>query len=403
MTPLGNALTRWTRRGGRAAVLLGFAAGVVVLILWLAGKFAPKVPASTAAARAEAPAVEGRVVPVRLIRLPRAESAVGTIRAVHETSIGSKLLARVVEVKLKAGQAVKAGDVLVRLDDTDLRARLQQAKAAVEAAQAVRNQALADERRYENLWRKAAATKQEFEKAETAVRSAEAELRRAEETVKELQATLDWATLRAPMDGLVIDKKVDVGDMVTPGQVLVTLFDPKRMQLVASVRESLAHKLQVGQDIGVHVEGINKRCAGTVSEIVPEAQSASRAFQVKVTGPCPAGIYTGMFGRLLIPLEEEELLVIPRQAVRNVGQLELVEVVQQGRASRRAIRTGRTVGDDVEVLSGLRAGEQVVIPPASPAAGKRGQVQFVRSTLRAVPANWTCPLFPGHREETAHG
>jgi multidrug efflux pump subunit AcrA (membrane-fusion protein) len=94
---------------------------------------------------------------------------------------------------------------------------------------------------------------------------------------------------------------------------------------------------------------------------VPEAQSASRAFQVKVTGPCPTGIYTGMFGRILIPLEEEEILVIPKKAVRNVGQLELVEVQEGDRVRRRAVRTGRTLEGDVEVLSGLRAGEQVVV------------------------------------------
>jgi hypothetical protein len=99
-----------------------------------------------------------------------------------------------------------------------------------------------------------------------------------------------------------------------------------------------------------------------VSEIVPEAQSASRSFQVKVTGPCPTGIYSGMFGRILIPLDEEEVLVIPREAVRHVGQLELVEVVDRGLAARRAIRTGRTFGEDVEVLSGLREGEKVALP-----------------------------------------
>lgn len=164
------------------------------------------------------------------------------------------------------------------------------------------------------------------------------------------------------MDATVIDKKVDVGDMVTPGQLLVTLYDPEQMQLVASVRESLTHRLQVGQSIGVRVEGLNKECSGTLSEIVPESQSASRTFQVKVTGPCPTGIYSGMFGRILIPLEEEQVLVIPRQAVRNVGQLELVEVAESGQVSRRAIRTGRTLGEDVEVLSGLAEGEQVVLP-----------------------------------------
>jgi multidrug efflux pump subunit AcrA (membrane-fusion protein) len=72
-----------------------------------------------------------------------------------------------------------------------------------------------------------------------------------------------------------------------------------------------------------------------------------------------------MFGRILIPLEEEEVLVVPRRAVRKVGQLELVDVAERGTASRRAIRTGRTLGDDVEVLSGLREGEQVVVSAAS--------------------------------------
>jgi multidrug efflux pump subunit AcrA (membrane-fusion protein) len=127
------------------------------------------------------------------------------------------------------------------------------------------------------------------------------------------------------------------------------------------VRESLAQQLQVGQGIDVWVEGRKKQGRGTISEIVPEAQSASRTFQVKVTGPCSTGIYTGIFGRILIPLEEVQVLVIPQQAVRRVGQLELVEVVENGRATRRAIRTGRTLDENVEVLSGLQEGERVLV------------------------------------------
>jgi multidrug efflux pump subunit AcrA (membrane-fusion protein) len=134
------------------------------------------------------------------------------------------------------------------------------------------------------------------------------------------------------------------------------------MQLVATVRESLAHRLKVGQPIEVRIENFNKRCSGTISEIVPEAQSSSRAFQVKVTGPCPEGMYSGMFGRIVIPLDEEEVLVIPRRAVQSVGQLDLVNVSSESGVSRRAVRLGRTIGEHVEVLSGLRAGEQVQAP-----------------------------------------
>jgi multidrug efflux pump subunit AcrA (membrane-fusion protein) len=150
--------------------------------------------------------------------------------------------------------------------------------------------------------------------------------------------------------------------MMTPGQIVATLFDPLQMQLIASVRESLAHRLNVGQPIDVQIESFNKQCLGTISEIVPEAESSSRAFQVKVTGPCPEGVYSGMFGRILIPLDEEQILVIPRQAVQSVGQLELVNVATQSAVRRRAVRLGRTIGQDVEVLSGLREGEQVQVP-----------------------------------------
>lgn len=358
MTTRVTLLVRWI---GRATILVGFAVGVIVLLLWLAGKFSAKVPTNGTAEQLQAADFAGRLAPVRLIRRPLFESAVGTIRAVHETSLGSKLLARVVEVNLKAGQKVHEGDILVRLDDSDLRARFQQAKAAVASAEAVYTQAVADEKRYAQLVKSRTVSQQDYDKSVMTLRSAEADLLGARENVKEVQTTLDSATIRSPIDGTVIEKKVDVGDMVTPGQMLVTLFDPTRMQLVATVRESLTSRLQVGQKIGVQIKGLNKQCSGTISEIVPEAQSASRSFQVKVTGPCPTGIYSGMFGRILIPLQEEEVLVIPREAVREVGQLELVEVVENGRTSRRTIRTGRTFDDDVEVLSGLREGEQVVV------------------------------------------
>ncbi len=307
MIPREN-ISRWTGFAGRVAILLMLVAGAGVLLLWLSGRFESKVPMGPD--RVQVPQVKnpGRVIQVRTVRLPLSETAIGTIRAVHETTIGSKLLARVIEVNLKAGQKVQQGEVLMRLDDTDLRARLKQSQAALTAAEAARAQAEADVNRFAKLLKTRAVSEQEYGQAATALKTSDAELNRAKENINEVQATLDFATIRSPMDGIVIDKKVDVGDMVTPGQMLATLLDPKRMQLVASVRESLAHRLQINQTIEVQIENFNKQCSGTISEIVPEAQSASRAFQVKVIGPCPLGVYSGMFGRILIPLDEEEVL-----------------------------------------------------------------------------------------------
>ncbi len=366
-TKIGRTWGVW---GSRATILFAFSVGVTVVLLWLAGNFAPKVSAQTELVPASENNAPSRFAEVRLVRLPLVEKAVGTIRPVHEIAIGSKLLARVVEVDLKAGQVVKAGGVLVRLDDSDLQAKHRQAEATFNAAEAAREQAEADVNRSANLFKSKAVSRQEYERAATALKLADAELSRAKESINEIQATLEWATIRSPIEGIVIDKKVEAGDMVTPGQMLATLLDPKRMQLVASVRESLAHRLKVGQPIEVQVENFNKQGTGTISEIVPEAESSSRSFQVKVTGPCPEGIYSGMFGRILIPLDEEQVLVIPRQAVQTVGQLDLVNMAAHGAFSRRAVRLGRTIGADVEVLSGLHEGEQVQVPVNAAVTGE---------------------------------
>jgi RND family efflux transporter MFP subunit len=333
--------------------------GVIVLLLWLSGTFSTKISMKTVPP--EPRNINGMIVNVRLAKLPLLESATGSIQAVHETTISSKLPARVTEMNIKAGQTVNKGEVLLRLDDAELQAKLQKAKSNVVMAEAAHAQAVLDERRFATLLMSQATSRQLYENAATRLKSADAELRMVREAVKEVQSLLDYTVIAAPMDGIVIDKKVDVGDTVMPGQILLKLYDQKQMQIVASVRESLTFKLKVGQNIGVRVDALNRLCSGTVSEIVPESNSASRTFLVKVTGPCPAGIYTGMFGRILIPLENEEVLLIPCRAIRNVGQLELVDVAVAGHAVRRSVRAGRKFGEEIEVLSGLRQNEQVIV------------------------------------------
>jgi Membrane-fusion protein len=168
--------------------------------------------------------------------------------------------------------------------------------------------------------------------------------------------------VRAPLTGIVIDKKVEVGDTVTPGQTLIALFNPDKMQMLASVRESLALKLSVGQKLPARIEALDHAGEATISELVPEAQAASRSFIVKVVGPCPPGVYSGMFGRIYIPLEEEEITVVPAAAIKRVGQLEIVQVAEDESLRRRNIQTGRSIGADMEVLAGLRPAKKWLVP-----------------------------------------
>jgi membrane fusion protein, multidrug efflux system len=338
---------------------------IVLLMMWLMGVFHPKV-AQQAPPPPGRPAGDVAMAAVRLIHVPIEESAVGSIRPVHEAAIASKILARVVDVRVRAGQPVEAGELVVQLDDQDLQARRQQAVAAVDAIRAARNQALTEHDRIQRLFEQNAASRIELDRAITALKSAEAELLRAEQMLKEAQTLLEYSVLRSPLDGIVVDKKVDAGDTVSPGQVLLTVYNPARMQLVASVRESLALQLEVGRTVPVRVDALDLLCDGDVSEIVPEAEASTRSFAVKVTGPCPPGVYAGMFGRLIIRLDEQQaVLAIPPAAIRRVGQLDVVDVADHGLLRRRAVQLGRIIEHEgerlIQVLAGLHEGEQVAL------------------------------------------
>lgn len=351
---------------GKAAIGLGFTAAVVVLLLWLAGAFEAKIDQRTATddvAASRVPVGSRETIDAVQITVPRIETAVGSVQAVHELTVASKLLARVESINVTAGASVQSGEVIAILDSEDLQARLEQSTAAVAAAQARRDQASREFERIKEVFASGAASNLELNRAQAASEAADAELTRAQQAQRESETVLGYATIRAPMSGVVIDKLVEAGDTVGPGQPMVTLYDPDRMQLVASVRESLTRRLEVGHEVDVQIEAIGLQCSGTVSEIVPEAAQGSRSFLVKVTGPCPEGVYSGMFGRLLIPLDDEQVLVIPADAVRRVGQIELVDVVVDQHILRRAVRTGRPMpGDRIEILSGLEAGESVALP-----------------------------------------
>jgi len=334
---------------------------IVVMMVWLAGGFGEKIPPTEAAAVPATPLRGKTVVPVAVTTQPYAEWATGTTRAVHETTLGSRLLARVVAVHVRAGQLVDKDQVLIELDDADLRAQVQQADAVVAAASAALDQAKTEYERIRRLATQQAASELEMTRVTNALRAAEADRQRAERAREEAQTRLSYATVRSPIAGRIVDKKIDVGDTVTPGQPLVTLYDNTRMQLVAVVRESLARRLKVGEYVAVRLDALGLECEGQIHEIVPQAAAASRSFEVKVTGPCPPGVYPGMFGRLRILLDPQETIHVPLAAVRRVGQLDLVDVVNGQTIERRLVRLGRDMDGNVEVLSGLRPGENVAI------------------------------------------
>lgn len=282
---------------------------------------------------------------------PATEDVVGTVRAKLHSVIEAKVTGKIETLLVVPGQTVKAGQALATIDAREIQAQLDQ-------AQAVRQQAEADLKRYATLLEQKILAQSEYD-------NAQANFRVADARVREGETLLGYAKVVAPFDGIITRKYADVGDLAAPGKPLLEMEDPHALRLEADVPEAAIGRLSLGDKLPVRISSLTNNLEGVVSEISPAADPNSRTFLVKCDLPSVADLRTGQFGRVAIPIGETTALRVPASAVVQRGQMELVFVVTNGHAQLRIVKTGKRVGDEVEVVSGLSAGEQVVIDGAS--------------------------------------
>lgn len=273
----------------------------------------------------------------------------GSVASASRSQISAKLGATVDKVYVTAGQAVSNGQLLVKLDDRDLKTQV--AMTQGQFAQAEREQ-----RRVATLFEQQAATEQVKMAADTATIMAQSQLDRS-------LVALSWAEIRSPLNGLVTDKQINEGDLANPGQPLLSVYDPNQLRLEVAVPARLIPLLPLGADVSVTLENPARDEQAIVDEIVSEADPASRSQKVKVRLQSTADLRPGQFGRLWIELPPRDAMFVPPTAVYRSGQLEFVQVVAGGRAERRLVKTGRSHDGRVEILSGLNAGETILAKP----------------------------------------
>ncbi len=282
--------------------------------------------------------------------LPALEEVVGTVRARLRATIEAKTSGRIVELPVTLGQKIKAGELLARLDAPEIKARLDQADASL-------HQAERDWKRVSSLYNQQAATRADYDGAESRL-----ELARA--GVAEARALLEYVEVKAPFDGVVTRKSVDVGDLATPGRPLVEVEDPRRLQLEADVPEAIAARIRAGGVMTVRAGG-ESGLSGSVAEIAPNADPVSRTFRVKLDLSGDERLMSGQFARLVVPVGETTSMRVPASAVVQRGQLEIVFAVENQHARLHLVRTGRPFDHEIEILSGLDAGDAVVIDNAA--------------------------------------
>ena len=285
--------------------------------------------------------------------------AVGTIRPRVESVISAQITAQILQVKANPGMRIQKDQILMTLDSRQYTSRLNAARQAAVAARAELTRAQSDFDRTRKYVASEAATAQDLERAQEALTRARAGLRQVEEQVREAETALGYTTIRASQNGEVLRRLVEPGDLALPGKALLIVQTEGALRLEARVREGLIAKVTPGHTLPVVVDALNLRTEALVEEIVPYADPRSRTFLVKAALPETAELFPGMYGKLLIPVSENQVVMIPRKAVRRVGQLELTTVQEGDHWQRRMIQTGRTLGDQVEILSGLDGHETI--------------------------------------------
>lgn len=340
--------------------------------------------------------------------IPIYYEAVGTIKAKTSTILSSKVPGHIKKIAVNEGDAVSAGDEIVLIDDRTINAKLDQAEAAYESskraldeitnsikqAEAKKDQAEANlslarttYSRYETLYQEKATSDQEFDTVKAKLQVSEARVNEAREGIsglmskkKQVAASIEQAKsaveeanvmksytrVKAPFDGIIIRKHVEVGSLAVPGVPLVTLENPQGFQLEVDVREKeFANKVQLGRNVDVQIDALGSRTIeGRVAEIVPAADPMTRTFKVKIALPDLPGIKSGMYGKAMCFRGEREGILIPTSAYLKRGQLEQVFTVNDdNRAILRLIKTGKTFKDKIEVSAGLRQGDKIISSP----------------------------------------
>ena len=344
-----------------------------------------------------------RIEAVELEPVRETIEAVGTVRSKTQTLVASKVQGYVREVRVREGDQVEPGALLITVEEREFRAQvdrdqaavdeavsgldevrrlLDEAEAALRSAKADHEFAAATAARYRQLIDQHLIAAQDYEQMEARRKSAEAAVEQGQARILSLRAreqqmlrrieharaqlrisevSLSDTRIVAPSTGVVVSRRVEPGNVAVPGQALLVLDDPRRYRLEAEVGESAMRTIRLGQRVPVALDSIGQALDGTVVEIVPASDPASRSVTVKLELPAMPSLRSGLFGRASFATGERRALLVPAGALVDRGQLTGVYVVDEHSVARfRLVTAGARRGDRVEILSGLSPGERLV-------------------------------------------
>ena len=337
--------------------------GVIIWsILFQAGVIGGPIKVTPGETAAQTPP-DGDWLELKSRPIPVIYTAVATVSSADEISIFSRLpIARIIDIKVKSGDHVKKGDLLVQLEDDDLRTIVQSTEENLKGAQARLEFAKSEWERNSRLLASRTISQSEYDVSQTSLNTTQAEVSMLINNLEKAKIDLAYTRILAPFDGIVSEKFCEAGELATPERPILKFFDPSRLQLNIPIREGLVSQLKVGDRHNVRIDALGRDFVVEVKEIVPYVDPNSRTFIVKAAliGDTTS-VMPGMFARCEIVVGSKNAILVPKSYVRAVGQLEYLTVKAENDIVDQLISTVPFDEKQLEIVSGVKEGEYLLI------------------------------------------
>ena len=302
----------------------------------------------------------------KLADYPVIYSFSGKLEADKQSNLSTRIMGQIQHIYVKPGQKVNHGDLLIQIRNQDILAKKAQVEANKVEASTAFESAEKDMKRYEALYESNSVSDKEMDDMRTRYDMAKARLAAVEQMENEVKENMRYASIRAPYSGVITTKFVQEGDMANPGMPLLSMESPSQWKVIARIPEADIAKVQLNDAVKVKFTSAEVELEGKIIEINPSTTNTGNQYMAKVlvTVPknCTAKLYSGMYAEVLFEHGTQKRILISESALIHRGQLVgIYAVSQSGNALLRWVKTGKTFGDKVEIISGLTDGEQYVV------------------------------------------
>lgn len=295
----------------------------------------------------------------------------GQVEGIQSANISTRVMGTITSMRVKAGDQVKAGQVLFTINAADIKAKTAQTGAMIAQADAAMQSAKKDYERYTALYKQQSATAKELEQITLQYKSAQANLEVMKQMKNEVNANLSYTTVTAPFAGVISQKLAETGSIASPGMPILTLEQTGNLQVSALVPENMISSIAVGNVVDMNINAAEKKLSGKIDQINTSSQFTGGQYVVKISLPSAEmkKLYSGMYVNIAVPIKESKQIslenksvTVPETSIVYKDQLTgLYTATAENTALLRWVRLGKKQAGQVEVLSGLSAGEQFIL------------------------------------------